>query len=45
MLKDTHVVATKVTGINDAPGIKLADVGIAVSNASDIAKETRIYSY
>ena len=35
-----HVVGFLGDGINDAPGLKAADVGISVDNASDIAKET-----
>lgn len=35
-----HTVGYLGDGINDAPGLKAADVGISVSNATDIAKET-----
>ena len=35
-----HTVGFIGDGINDAPSIKAADVGISVNNASDIAKET-----
>lgn len=35
-----HVVGYLGDGINDAPPLKTADVGISVNNAVDIAKET-----
>jgi Mg2+-importing ATPase len=35
-----HVVGYLGDGINDAPSMKTADVGISVSNAVDVAKET-----
>jgi len=35
-----HVVGFLGDGINDAPSIKIADVGISVNNAVDIAKES-----
>ncbi len=35
-----HVVGFLGDGINDAPGLKAADVGISVDNAADIAKES-----
>ncbi len=35
-----HVVGYLGDGINDAPSLKTADVGISVENAADIAKET-----
>jgi Mg2+-importing ATPase len=36
--KNGHVVGYMGDGINDAPGIRAADVGISVNNASDVAK-------
>lgn len=38
--KNNHVVGFLGDGINDAPSLKAADVGISVSNAVDIAKES-----
>ena len=35
-----HVVGYMGDGINDAPSLKTADVGISVDNAVDVAKET-----
>ena len=35
-----HVVGYLGDGINDAPSIKAADVGISVDNAADVSKET-----
>lgn len=38
--KNHHVVGYLGDGINDAPSLKAADVGISVNNAVDIAKES-----
>lgn len=35
-----HVVGFLGDGINDAPSMKVADVGISVNNAADVAKES-----
>ncbi|MBV9079875.1 MAG: magnesium-translocating P-type ATPase, partial [Elusimicrobia bacterium] len=35
-----HIVGFLGDGINDAPSLKAADVGISVNNAADIAKES-----
>ena len=38
--RNNHVVGYLGDGINDAPSLRRADVGISVSNAVDIAKQT-----
>ncbi len=38
--KNKHTVGYMGDGINDAPSLKAADVGISVNNAVDIAKES-----
>lgn len=39
-LKQDHVVGYQGDGINDAPSLKLADVSVAVHNATDVAKDS-----
>ncbi len=39
LTKQDHVVGFLGDGINDAPALKVADVGISVDSASDIAKQ------
>jgi P-type Mg2+ transporter len=40
LMKNNHVVGYLGDGINDAPSIRAADIGITVDNAVDIAKES-----
>ena len=40
MQKKGHVVGFMGDGINDAPALQAADVGVSVDNAVDIAKES-----
>jgi Mg2+-importing ATPase len=37
---DGHVVGFLGDGVNDAPSLRAADVGISVANASDVARES-----
>lgn len=40
LLRETHTVGFLGDGFNDAPGLKMAHVGIAVDGACDVAKES-----
>lgn len=39
-LRRRHVVGYMGDGINDAPSLRVADIGISVNNAVDVAKDT-----